>query len=157
MRILVISDSHGDSYAVRQAIAEQPTAKILFFLGDGEYDLSFLNDVPNAGLFVHKVRGNCDYGSSLPASVIDEVNGVRIYATHGYLEQVKYGSGVLAERARDCGASIALYGHTHVPDTTYCDGLWLVNPGSIREGKYAVVDILGKGQIMPVLMNLRKY
>ena len=155
MRILVISDSHGDSYAVRQAIAEQPSAKILFFLGDGEYDLRFLDDAPSAGLFVHKVKGNCDYGSALPAYVVDEVNGVRIYASHGCQEQVKYGRGLLAERARDSGASIALYGHTHVPDTTYCDGLWLVNPGSIREDSYAVIDITDGGGIMPIIMKLR--
>lgn len=153
MRILVISDSHGDSYAVRRAIDQQPTAKILFFLGDGEYDLKFLDNAPS-GLFVHKVRGNCDYGSSLPAYVVDEVEGVRIYATHGYLEQVKYTKQNLIERAADNKASIALYGHTHNPDTTYCDGLWLVNPGSIRNDSYAVIDITPKG-IIPILMKLR--
>lgn len=154
MRILVISDSHGDSCAVREAVAQQPSAKMLFFLGDGEYDLRFLENV-NTGLFIHKVKGNCDYGSSLPASVTDEVNGVRIYATHGYLEQVKYTREGLLQRAADNKASIALYGHTHVPDTTYCDGIWMVNPGSIREGSYAVVDIEKNGGIMPILMRLR--
>lgn len=154
MRILVISDSHGDSYAVRQAIAEQPTAKVLFFLGDGEYDTSFL-DGGQSGLFVHRVKGNCDYGSGLPANIVDEVDGVRIYATHGYLEQVKYTRQTLLERVADNKASIALYGHTHVPDTTYCDGIWLVNPGSIRQDSYAVIDITPKGEVMPILMKLR--
>lgn len=153
MRILVISDSHGDSYAVRQAIAEQPTAKMMFFLGDGEYDLRFLNDV-NSGLFVHKVKGNCDYGSALPAHVVDEVEGVRIYATHGYAEGVKYTLEHLIERAEDSKASIALYGHTHNADTKYIDGIWLVNPGSIRQGEYAVIDITKSG-IMPILLKLR--
>lgn len=154
MRILVISDSHGDSFAVRQAIIEQPTADILFYLGDGEYDLKFLDNTLSR-LFVHKVKGNCDYGSSLPAYVVDEINGVRIYATHGYAEQVKYGRSVLRERASDNKASIALYGHTHVPDTTYDDGIWLINPGSIRQGSYAVIDITEKGGIMPIIMKLR--
>ena len=153
MRILVISDSHGDSFAVRQAIAEQPTAKLLFFLGDGEYDLRFL-DGDNTGLFVHKVKGNCDYGSSLPAYVTDEVEGVRIYATHGYAENVKYTLEHLRQRAEDSGAAIALYGHTHYPKTEYSDGIWFVNPGSIREDSYAVIDITAGG-IMPILMKLR--
>lgn len=155
MRILVISDSHGDSYAVREAVSQQPTAKIIFFLGDGEYDLRFLDNAPSSGLFVHKVKGNCDYGSTLPAYVIDEVEGVRIYATHGYLEQVKYTKQHLLERAEDNRASIALYGHTHIPDTSFSNGIWLVNPGSIREGNYAVVDIVPDKGIMPLLMNLR--
>lgn len=153
MRILVISDSHGDSYALRQAIEQQPTAKMLFFLGDGEYDTAFLDGSPS-GMFVHKVKGNCDYGSSLPAYVVDEVGGIRIYACHGHMEQVKYTRQYLIDRARDNGASIALYGHTHVSDTTYCDGLWLVNPGSIRNDSYAVIDITEQG-IMPILMKLR--
>ncbi len=154
MRILVISDSHGDPYSVRQAVAEQPTAKILFFLGDGEYDIRFLENSAN-GMFIHKVKGNCDFGSSLPASVTDEVEGVRIYATHGYVERVKYGTEALRQYAADNKAAIALYGHTHVPDTTYSDGIWLVNPGSIRMGEYAVVDITPQG-IMPILMKLKK-
>lgn len=150
----MISDSHGDSYAIRQAISEQPTATMLFFLGDGEYDLGFLED-DTSGMFVHKVKGNCDYGSSLSANIVDEIKGIRIYATHGYLENVKYTREHLRQRAEDNRVSIALYGHTHNPDTTYSDGIWYVNPGSVREGNYAVIDITDKGQIMPILMNLR--
>lgn len=152
LRILVISDSHGDSYAVKQAVDEQPSAKILFYLGDGERDLELIENNPN--LFVHKVRGNCDFASSLPAYVVDEVDGIRIYATHGYVEKVKYGISLLRQYAADNKAAIALYGHTHIPDTTYSDGIWLVNPGSIRMGEYAVIDITPKG-IMPILQKLK--
>lgn len=153
MRILVISDSHGDSYSIQQAVHEQPTAKILFYLGDGEYDLKLLEE-SNHNTYIHKVKGNCDFASTLPTYIIDEVEGVRIYATHGYVEQVKYGKDLLRQYAADNKAAIALYGHTHVADTTYSDGIWLVNPGSIRMGEYAVVDITPKG-IMPILMKLK--
>lgn len=152
MRILVISDSHGDPYAVKQAVDEQPTAKILFYLGDGEHDLSLVEGRQN--FYIHKVKGNCDYGSTLPSYVVDEVDGVRIYATHGYVERVKYGKTLLRQYAADNKATIALYGHTHVADTTYDDGIWLVNPGSIRMGEYAVIDITPKG-IMPILNKLK--
>ncbi len=152
MRILVVSDSHGDSYAIRQAVAEQPTAKIMFYLGDGERDLEFVEGKSN--LFIHKVKGNCDFGSSLPNCVVDEVDGQRIYATHGYVERVKYGTSLLRQYAAENKAAIALYGHTHVADTTYSDGIWLVNPGSIRMGEYAVIDITPKG-IMPILLKLK--
>lgn len=152
MRILVISDSHGDPYAVKQALDEQPTAKILFYLGDGEHDLSLIEGRQN--IYIHKVKGNCDYASTLPSYVVDEVDGVRIYATHGYVERVKYGKTLLRQYAADNKATIALYGHTHVADTTYDDGIWLVNPGSIRMGEYAVIDITPKG-IMPILLKLK--
>ena len=153
MRILVISDSHGDFYSVKRAIAEQPSARVLFFLGDGERDVDFCENALS-GIYVHKVRGNCDFGSTLPTYAVDEIEGVRIYATHGYVERVKYGTSLLRQYALDNKALIALYGHTHNPDTTYSDGIWLVNPGSIRAGEYAVVDITPKG-IMPILMKLK--
>lgn len=148
----MVSDSHGDSYAIRQAVAEQPSARIMFYLGDGERDLELIEGTSN--LFIHKVKGNCDFGSSLPAYVIDEVEGQRVYATHGYIERVKYGTSLLRQYAADNKATIALYGHTHIADTTYSDGIWLVNPGSIRMGEYAVVDITSKG-IMPILLKLK--
>lgn len=148
----MVSDSHGDSYAIRQAVAEQPSARIMFYLGDGERDLELIEGTSN--LYIHKVKGNCDFGSSLPAYVIDEVEGQRVYATHGYVERVKYGTSLLRQYAADNKATIALYGHTHIADTTYSDGIWLVNPGSIRMGEYAVVDITSKG-IMPILLKLK--
>ncbi len=153
MRILVISDSHGDYYSIRRAVNEQPSANILFYLGDGEYDIRKLED-SDPGIYIHKVKGNCDFGSELPSFVVDEVENVRIYATHGYIEKVKYGKDLLIQYASDNKAAIALYGHTHIADTTYSDGIWLVNPGSIRMGEYAVVDITDKG-IMPILMKLK--
>lgn len=153
MRILVISDSHGDSYSIRRAISEQPSARVLFYLGDGERDIDFCGNI-RPDLYIHKVKGNCDYGSDLPSYVIDEIDGVRVYATHGYVERVKYGTALLEEYARDNNAPIALYGHTHNPATAYSDGIWLINPGSIRQGEYAVVDITEKG-VMPILMKLK--
>lgn len=153
MRILVISDSHGDSYSVREAIIQQPTAKEIVFLGDGEYDIdsigSLVGNIP-----VIKVRGNCDLGSSLPAYAVDEIEGVRIYCTHGYAENVKYTMSILKEKAVENKATVVLYGHTHKPDTTYEDGIWYVNPGSVRQGTYAVIDVTPKG-IMPIIMKLR--
>ena len=145
LRILVVSDSHGDSYAVRQAVSEQPSVKILFYLGDGERDLEFVEGNPN--LYVHKVKGNCDFASSLPSYVVDEVEGVRIYATHGYVEKVKYGTALLRQYAEDNNAAIALYGHTHVPVNVYDDGLFVFNPGSVREGSFGFIDILPSGII----------
>ena len=153
MRILVISDSHGEYYSVCRALREQPTAKIVFFLGDGEYDINQAEAIRSTAYF-HKVKGNCDYGSTLPTFVVDEVEGVRIYATHGYVEKVKYGKELLKEYAQNNNAAIALYGHTHVADTTYSDGIWFINPGSIRMGEYAVVDIEPNG-IMPILLKLK--
>ncbi len=150
MRILVVSDSHGDPLKLRRAVDQQPTAEMLFFLGDGEHDLDY------AGVMLPavKVRGNCDWGSILPAFSVDKINGKVIYSTHGHGEFVKHGTSMLISAAKERGAHIALYGHTHNPVTEYIDGVWYVNPGSMRDGNYAVVDITDSG-IMPILMKIR--
>ena len=38
MRILVLSDSHGDFFSMKKAIESQPTAEVVVFLGDGHID-----------------------------------------------------------------------------------------------------------------------
>ena len=38
MKCLVFSDSHGDSRNMREALARNPDAEVVFFLGDGLYD-----------------------------------------------------------------------------------------------------------------------
>ena len=150
MRVLVLSDSHGDVYKLRRAIDSQPTAKLIVFLGDGEYDI----DSVECRVPVIKVRGNCDFGSSLPLNFTDEVCGKKIYCTHGFRENVKYTTENLISTAKSHGAHIALYGHTHVPVTSYHGGLYLVNPGSVREGSFAVIDITDSG-IMPIIMKIK--
>lgn len=143
-RILVVSDSHGDAYALRRAIEQQPRAQVIIHLGDGERDME-----QAAGLYKEKrvicVRGNCDWGSLLPALSLERVAGKLLYCTHGYAENVKYGDGQLRERARACGASIALYGHTHTAVIDYDDGLYLMNPGAVANGEYGIVDITPAG------------
>lgn len=150
MRVLVLSDSHGDVYKLRRAIDSQPTAKLIVFLGDGEYDI----DSVECRVPVIKVRGNCDFGSSLPLNFTDEICGKKIYCTHGFRENVKYTTENLISVAKSHGAHIALYGHTHVPVTSYDGGLYLVNPGSVREGSFAVIDITDSG-IMPIIMKIK--
>ena len=150
MRVLVLSDSHGDVYKLRRAIDSQPTAKLIFFLGDGEYDI----DSVECRVPVITVRCNCDFGSSLPLNFTDEVCGKKIYCTHGFRENVKYTTENLISAAKSHGAHIALYGHTHVPVTSYDGVLYLVNPGSVREGSFAVIDITDSG-IMPIIMKIK--
>lgn len=151
MRVLVLSDSHGDRWRLLQAVDAQPDAKYIFHLGDGERDMEGLENIP--GKITLQVRGNCDFGSDLPLFLHGNLGGVGYYACHGHMEFVKYSHELLWEKARDFGASIALYGHTHQAVTTYRDGVWLMNPGSLHQGEYGVIDITEQG-IMPILMKL---
>lgn len=152
MRLLVLSDSHGRKNYLLEAIELHPEADAVIFLGDGERDIDFVKDI-HPEIRLYAVCGNCDFNSALPPFILEKFGGVTVYVTHGYNESVKYSLSGLRLKAQGCHASIALYGHTHVPDTKYEDGIWYVNPGSVSVGKYAMIDITDKG-IMPILCDL---
>lgn len=157
MRILVISDSHGRHAAIEKAITEQPDAKHIFFLGDRLADIEYFDTFFPDRIF-HSVSGNCDFGSSVAPSGFINLYSKNIFYTHGHLHYVKGGLSHLKNAARQMGADIVLYGHTHVANTEYDDGLYIVNPGSIGQSRngacsYAVLDIID-GQIMPIIINV---
>ena len=152
MRLLVLSDSHGRKNLLLKAVELHPEADAVIFLGDGERDIEFLKEIyPELKLYA--VCGNCDFNSANPPFLLEKFGGKTVYAAHGHNEDVKYSLYGLKQKARSCSASIALYGHTHVPDTTYEEEIWYVNPGSLSVGKYAMIDITEKG-IMPILADL---
>ena len=39
------------------------------------------------------------------------------------------------------GADIALFGHTHRPFLEQDSGVWYMNPGAARSGRYGVIEI----------------
>lgn len=151
-KILVVSDSHGSEWKLNAAIRAVPDAKIVFHLGDGEYEARLAAQKYGTKFF-HLVQGNCDWGSELPTSIIDIVEGKRIYACHGHTLLVKYGMSALVAEAKEQNCSVALYGHTHNPVTDYVDGILLFNPGSIKQGNFGTIDIADNG-ILPVLRKL---
>lgn len=149
MRILVLSDSHGNKFHLSLAIEKQPRARHVIFLGDGERDLDDLLPFYEDRIF-HRVRGNCDLASLLPLEGVVSLSGKRIFYTHGQKYQVKFGTWDLCQAARGAGADICLFGHTHQPLVDYCDGLHLLNPGSIGHSgngnpSYGIIDITDAG------------
>ena len=93
------------------------------------------------------VPGNCDYCTSVPASLLQEAGGVRIFLTHGHLFGVKTGLTRLLLEGKRVGAQLVLFGHTHRPYLAEHDGVWLLNPGSCSamQGSYAVLTIENGG------------
>ena len=90
MRILVVSDTHGDYDTLRRVVTAQPKAEVVIHLGDGEeQSAQLVTDFPEK--MIVRIRGNCDWGSSLPSKQVLTVAGKKIFATHGHLYQVKMG------------------------------------------------------------------
>ncbi len=155
MRILVISDSHGRSSYIESAIEAQPEAKHIFFLGDKLCDINYLPEIYSDRTF-YTVPGNCDFGVFEPTTRTVTLDGRKILYTHGHEFSVKSGTERLKSYARARGADIVLYGHTHVSETVYEDGIYVVNPGSLGRGQYfnsyAVID-LEKSGVFPIVVR----
>ena len=122
---------------------EKPAA--CFFLGDGERDFDDVKD-KYPSLKCYSVKGNCDFMSFAKNRLICEIDDVRIYATHGHKDDVKWEPDyhTLEANAREAGADLAFFGHTHEQYLSERDGLTLLNPGTIGYGSYpsyAVVEI----------------
>lgn len=155
MRVLVVSDTHGNTGALCRAIEEQPTARTVIFLGDG------LRDAEDAQTrypdrTIYTVPGNCDFAALDPKVREETLGGKRFFFTHGHVYDVKYGLYRLDLAARQYNADIALFGHTHQPYQEYADGLYLFNPGSLGYGgTYGYVDIVGGGVVTNVV-SLRR-
>jgi len=141
MKILVMSDSHGNKNNMLNAVKLESPDWILH-LGDNDRDCSNIEAVyPDIPL--RTVRGNCDrFSAGLDIDEF-ELEGKRFYMTHGHLFGVKSGKAKIIQAATDKGADILLFGHTHVPHYSVSGDLTIINPGSISSGGkyYAVLEI----------------
>ncbi len=148
MRILVVSDTHGDMNTLIRAVNAQPNAEIIVHCGDGENQVQYLKNSINDKMIVG-VRGNCDWGSMLPSVETLRVCGKTIFITHGHLYNAKTGLYQITCAAREAKADILLFGHTHIAMTSYDDGLYIMNPGSCSGymASYGYIDITDKGEI----------
>lgn len=144
MRIIVLSDSHKHIANLVEAISNEPTAEIVYFLGDGTYEMDEVREIFKEKMFII-VRGNCDFIDTVPLCDIRSVDTCKIYASHGAVENVKLSFVGIKNEAIKNSCNIALFGHTHQKYYNYEDGLHLFNPGSIKEGSYGVIDIMENG------------
>lgn len=125
MRVLVISDSHGDKNTVKM-ICDREQADLVLHLGDYGRDLE-------GGL---AVRGNCDGFSSLPFSRKLRLGELDVLMTHGHRQGVKDGLNRLFYLAKEEGFDLVLFGHTHRALKKEIQGIYFINPGSISRPHY---------------------
>lgn len=143
MKVLVISDTHGNVDRALSAHTLSEPVDAVIHLGDGSADadlLRFVLDVP-----VVSVAGNCDPCSDAPRELLWECEGKRILLTHGDTYQVKSGQGRLLLRSIELKAEAVLFGHTHQAFCEVYSGVLLLNPGAlanhVSRRSYAVLTI----------------
>ena len=142
MKVCVFSDSHGFTGNMIAAIElEKPDR--CFFLGDGERDIAEVTArFPDLPFYI--LRGNCDIWSNESSTITCEIDGVKIFATHGHMSYVKqdFEFETLISQALDAGADLALFGHTHRQHYSETYGVTLLNPGTIGRGYYPSYAVL---------------
>ena len=146
LRILVLSDSHGDYFTMQKIIKAQPNAEVVIFLGDGHYDFERCKPLLD-GKRIYAVKGNNDFHCDYPKNAIICEGGIKIYITHGHYEYVKSSYGRLITVAKDNNCTLALYGHRHEQREENCDGVKLFSPGAVKNDEYGVIDIVDGGYI----------
>lgn len=152
MRILIVSDTHGNERNLERAILQTYPVDYIFHLGDMEGSESYIEDICPCPVYM--VSGNNDFFSPAPAEQVIDLEGYRIFMTHGHrygvaynLEKVK-----LAAEARKC--DLVFCGHTHRPMVDDEESIIVVNPGSLtyprqenRKPSYIVMTIDGMEDI----------
>ena len=142
MRILVLSDSHGNVENMARCV-ELTEPDVILHLGDCQRDAETLHrQFPS--LPMQSVPGNCDWGAVDAPEVLTEYGGVRILMMHGHTRNAKASTLSAVYAAREMGAQVLLFGHTHRPLVDYDGSLWVMNPGSVGRGfpcTYGIVTI----------------
>ena len=142
MKLLVLSDSHGNVDNMARAV-ELTRPRHILHLGDCLRDAQALHerfpDIP-----MDTVPGNCDWGSFDAPERLLEFDGVRVLMMHGHTRNVKSSPLAAQYAAREYGADVLLFGHTHRPLVDYDGTLYTMTPGAAgdyRRPTYGVLTI----------------
>ena len=126
MKVVVFSDAHGNKEAVKRIIEFNPDAGYVISLGDSELKHSFLLD-----LDIVAIKGNYPRDGGFAYESILELEGKRLFLTHGHKYGVSTDMRKLLAKGMETEVDVVLYGHTHVPKFDNVAGVFYLNPGSI--------------------------
>ncbi|MBO0995774.1 metallophosphoesterase [Bacillus sp. SD088] len=142
MKLLVVSDSHGDR-AMIKALKNRYGNDVDALIHCGDSELRAVDPVLEG---FHTVRGNCDMDQQFPNELLLDVEGYKIFTTHGHLFQIKSSLFNLAYRAKELEANFVFFGHSHLLGVEKIEETLFLNPGSIllprggNERTYAIIE-----------------
>ncbi len=133
MKILIVSDTHGNCDALERVLLIESPADLLIHLGDVCSDEDYIEAIAKCPTVI--IAGNNDILTHLPRTRALKIGDCRIHMEHGH--RFYMGRDMIVRDAKDLGVNIMMYGHTHVPVLEKVDGIWLVNPGSLTYPRQA--------------------
>lgn len=141
MKIIALSDSHGNASAIQDAITSNRDTDIIIFCGDGYDDIRQIQSMYSDKMLI-AVKGNCDWFCPYPDTRDLTVAGKKIFVTHGHLFGVKEGYQRIINLGHQNHADILIFGHTHAQMCSVEGSMILLNPGSCsHQIRYAVINI----------------
>ncbi|WP_338451440.1 metallophosphoesterase [Niallia oryzisoli] len=143
MKVLIVSDSHGMTTELAK-LKEIHGSEVEYFVHCGDSELAPGETALKEFI---TVRGNCDFYEEFPEDIVKKIGGRTFFITHGHRYSVKSDLIKLSYRAKEAGADIACFGHSHYLGAEMVNGTLFINPGSIRlprgrrERSYVILDI----------------
>jgi len=149
MKILILSDSHGDTVYLSEIIARHEVDKTLH-LGD----LEISNDLFEMTI----VRGNSYMDPEAPLERLIDTDGKRLFMTHGHIYSVHNGLTSISLKARSLKVDYCLFGHTHIPCFKENKGILYINPGSVTrprtgKGSYMILNTINDSCVLYNLLG----
>lgn len=159
MKILVVSDTHGDNSNFLKVLEREKERDMIFHCGDvsgGEYTIIASAECP-----VEMVAGNNDFFSPLEQELEFDVAGKKVLLTHGHQYYVSVDPLFIKKEAISRGIDILCYGHTHQPVVNVENEIVVINPGSLtyprqhgRIPTYVVLEIDSEGVVKVELKEI---
>ena len=146
MRILVISDTHGELdrfWKVFNKLNKETPVQMIVHCGDYIEDAKEIR--MRSGIPVVAVKGNCDGEYSDDGYSILETESGDFLVAHGHMHDVNFSLQKLYYTALDNNCIGALFGHTHRSAFVETGDLYMMNPGSLtkpRDGSGGTFGIL---------------
>lgn len=136
-KILVLSDSHGNFNNILKIYKLENPDEVIY-LGDGVRDIEELSYAYENTF--HIVKGNCDFfEKKFNYSEILEIEGIKLFITHGHMQYVKEDKSLLKEIIDNLKVDIIAFGHTHKEYLENYKNSFLFNPGASEDGKYGLI------------------
>ncbi len=142
MKILVASDSHGNSNILTDLRNERYDVTYFLHLGDSCVPKYMIENYC-------AVKGNCDF-IDLPRFKEIEIEGLKIHMEHGDGFRLNFDK---EKYIKELNCDIFLSGHTHKKLATKIDDTFIFNPGSLtrprdgEKGSYLILEV-EKGKLL---------
>lgn len=150
--VIVLSDTHGNRRAIDGLDGVLSEANIIVHLGDTSSDGAYIRSkYPNK---TYVINGNCDPMKVGEDELVLDIEGIKIFATHGHMYGVKYSTEKLVYRAKELGCGVALYGHSHHATEEQIGGVLTVNPGCMTrysQNSYCYLAVNGEKAVAKIV------